>query len=47
MVAFHTGATDARRRAWSARTVLVVGVTATLVLGTAGILFSDPVRCDA
>ena len=43
MVAFHTGATDARRRAWSARTVLVIGVAATLVLGGAGILFSDPV----
>ena len=43
MVAFHTGATDARRRALAARTVLLVGVTATLVLGLAGILFSAPV----
>jgi putative MATE family efflux protein len=43
MVAFHTGATDARRRAWAARTVLLVGGTATLVLGGAGILFSDAV----
>jgi hypothetical protein len=43
MVAFHTGASVARRRAWSARTVLVIGVAATLVLGGAGIFFSDPV----
>jgi putative MATE family efflux protein len=43
MVAFHTGATDARRRALAARTVLLIGVAATLVLGLAGILFSAPV----
>jgi putative MATE family efflux protein len=43
MVAFHTGATDARRRALTGRTVLVVGAAATLILGSAGILFSAPV----
>jgi putative MATE family efflux protein len=40
MVAFHTGATDERRRAWAARTVLLVGGAATLILGSAGILLS-------
>ncbi len=43
MVAFHTGATDAGRRALAARTVLLIGVVATLVLGAAGILFSSAV----
>jgi putative MATE family efflux protein len=43
MVALHTGATDARRRALAARTVLLIGVAATLLLGLAGILFSAPV----
>ena len=43
MVAFHTGATDSRRRALAARTVLLIGVAATLVLGCSGILFSSPV----
>ena len=40
MVAFHTGATDERRRAWAARTVLVVGGAATLILGSGGIVWS-------
>ncbi len=43
MVAFHTGATDPRRRALAARTVLLIGAIATLVLGVSGILFSSPV----
>jgi putative MATE family efflux protein len=43
MVAFHTGATDARRRALAARTVLLIGAAATLFLGAAGILFSSSV----
>ncbi len=43
MVAFHTGATDARRRAWAARTVLLVGGAATLALGAAGLRYSDVV----
>jgi putative MATE family efflux protein len=43
MVAFHTGATDARRRALTARTVLLTGGAATLSLGLAGILFSSSV----
>ncbi len=43
MVAFHTGARDERRRASSARTSLLIGVAATLVLGGAGILCSRPV----
>jgi putative MATE family efflux protein len=43
MVAFHTGATDSRRRALAARTVLLIGVAATLLLGCSGILFSSPV----
>ena len=43
MVAFHTGATDNRRRALAARTVLLIGAAATLVLGCGGILFSSPV----
>ncbi|RPI09007.1 MAG: MATE family efflux transporter [Zetaproteobacteria bacterium] len=42
MVAFHTGATDSRRRALAARTALLIGVAATLLLGAAGILFSAP-----
>jgi putative MATE family efflux protein len=40
MVAFHTGATDERRRAWVARTILVIGLAATLGLGGGGILLS-------
>ena len=40
MVAFHTGATDERRRAWAARTSLLIGVVASLGLGGAGILLS-------
>ena len=40
MVAFHTGATDERRRAWAARTVLLVGGAATLILGSGGIVLS-------
>ena len=43
MVAFHTGATDNRRRALAARTALLIGLAATLVLGCGGILFSSPV----
>ena len=43
MVAFHTGATDARRRALAARTVLLIGAAATLCLGLAGVLFSPRV----
>ena len=43
MVAFHTGATNTRRRGWAARTVLLVGGVASLLLGAAGILFSDNV----
>jgi len=43
MVAFHTGATDVRRRAWAARTSLLIGVAATVALGGAGILFSRSV----
>ena len=43
MVAFHTGATDARRRALAARTALLIGSIATLVLGSAGVLFSSAV----
>jgi Na+-driven multidrug efflux pump len=43
MVAFHTGATDTRRRALAARTVLLTGAAATLLLGAAGILFSSSV----
>ncbi len=40
MVAFHTGATDDRRRAWSVRTSLLIGVVAAAGLGGAGILLS-------
>jgi len=40
MVAFHTGAVDERRRASAARTSLLIGVVATVVLGGAGILLS-------
>jgi putative MATE family efflux protein len=43
MVAFHTGATDERRRAWAVRTSLLIGVAATVGLGGAGILFSRSV----
>src|SRR5512143_1533734 len=43
MVAFHTGATDSRRRALAARTVLLIGVAATFFLGCSGILFSSRV----
>jgi putative MATE family efflux protein len=43
MVAFHTGATDAARRALAARTVLLTGAAATLTLGAAGILLSSSV----
>ncbi len=43
MVAFHTGATDSRRRALASRTVLLIGAAATLVLGCSGIFFSSPV----
>ncbi|HWT83798.1 MAG TPA: MATE family efflux transporter, partial [Candidatus Methylomirabilis sp.] len=43
MVAFHTGATDERRRTWAARTSLLIGVVATVCLGGAGILFTRPV----
>ncbi len=42
MVAFHTGATDDRRRAWAVRTSLVIGLAATLLLGGAGILLTRP-----
>ncbi|HSB71958.1 MAG TPA: MATE family efflux transporter [Candidatus Methylomirabilis sp.] len=40
MVAFHTGATDDRRRAWAARTSLLVGLVATLCLGGGGIVLT-------
>lgn len=40
MVAFHTGATDDRRRVWAARTSLLIGFIATLSLGGAGILLT-------
>ncbi len=40
MVAFHTGATDEKRRAWAARTSLLIGVVASVGLGGAGILLS-------
>ncbi len=40
MVAFHTGAVDSRRRAWSVRGSLFMGLGASLLLGGAGILFS-------
>jgi putative MATE family efflux protein len=43
MVAFHTGATDEKRRAWAVRTSLLIGVVASMGLGTAGILFSRSV----
>lgn len=43
MVAYHTGATDPRRRAAAARSGLAIGVAASLVLGGAGILFTRPV----
>jgi Na+-driven multidrug efflux pump len=33
MVAFHTGATDERRRAWAARTSLLIGLVASVALG--------------
>ena len=40
MVAFHTGATDERRRAWAVRASILIGIAATVVLGGAGILLS-------
>jgi putative MATE family efflux protein len=40
MVAFHTGAADERRRAWSVRTSLLIGLVATVLLGGAGILLT-------
>jgi putative MATE family efflux protein len=40
MVAFHTGATDEKRRAWAVRTSLVIGVVASVSLGGAGILLT-------
>jgi putative MATE family efflux protein len=40
MVAFHTGATDERRRAWAARMTLLIGVVASVVLGLTGILLT-------
>jgi putative MATE family efflux protein len=40
MVAFHTGAADERRRAWVARTLLLIGLAATLALGGGGFLLS-------
>lgn len=43
MVAFHTGAADPRRRAMAARTILLTGAAATVLLGAAGIVFSSPV----
>ncbi len=43
MVAFHTGATDVRRRAWATRMSLLVGVAAVMSLGGAGIFLSRPV----
>ncbi len=43
MVAFHTGATDEKRRASAARTSLMIGVVASVVLGGAGILLSRSV----
>ena len=43
MVAYHTGAADERRRASAARTGLVIGVAATLLLGGAGIALSRSV----
>lgn len=43
MVAFHTGATDSRRRAWAVRASLLVGLLATVALGGTGILLSRSV----
>jgi len=43
IVAFHTGARDAGRRAAAARTGLVIGVGTALILGGAGILLSGAV----
>lgn len=40
MVAFHTGAADEKRRAWAARTGLLIGLVATVALGAVGILLS-------
>ena len=40
MVAFHTGAADERRRAWSVRTSLLIGLAASLIMGGAGILLT-------
>jgi putative MATE family efflux protein len=43
MIAFHTGSTDERRRAWSVRASMFIGIAATVVLGGAGILLSRDV----
>ncbi len=40
MVAYHTGAADDRRRAWTARISLGIGLVATVVLGGAAMLLS-------
>ena len=40
MVAFHTGAADERRRAWSVRTSLLIGLAASVIMGGAGILLT-------
>jgi putative MATE family efflux protein len=40
MVAFHTGAADQRRRAWSVRTSLLIGLVATGIMGGAGMLLT-------
>jgi len=43
MVAYHTGATDERRRAWAVRTSLVIGLVASVALGGTGILVTRSV----
>lgn len=43
MVAYHTGATDARRRTWAARMSLAMGAVTSVVLGAAGIAATRPV----
>ena len=40
MVAFHTGAADEQRRAWSVRTSLLIGLAASVIMGGAGILLT-------
>jgi len=40
MVAFHTGSADERRRVWSVRTSLLIGLAASLIMGGAGILLT-------